>query len=135
MAGLQALAGTADAGLQHEFKEVLTLITQTHLEGLQQPASASRGAHKTAASRAHTSPAATKQAWSSAEGTSRKAREAREELAIYLFGDKGEEGYLDRASKAPNWAFAEVRFRALELLRLHLNQKLLQQGMSWDRRR
>ncbi|GAQ93202.1 hypothetical protein KFL_013570020, partial [Klebsormidium nitens] len=56
MAGLQALAFTADVGLQQGFKEVLTLIKQAHLEGLQRLASASRGGHKTAASRAHTSP-------------------------------------------------------------------------------
>ncbi|GAQ93393.1 hypothetical protein KFL_014940010, partial [Klebsormidium nitens] len=101
MAGLKALAGTADAGLEQGLKEVLTLITQAHLEGLRRPASASRGAHKTAASRAHPSRAATKQAWSPAGGASRKAREAREELATYLFGDKVPYGLLCKHCSSP----------------------------------
>ncbi|GAQ92798.1 hypothetical protein KFL_011430020 [Klebsormidium nitens] len=41
MAGLQALAGTADTGLQDE--KVLTSIREAHLEGLKQPATASSG--------------------------------------------------------------------------------------------
>jgi hypothetical protein len=94
MAGLKELAGTADAGLQQGFEEVLTSIKQAHLEGLRRPACASRGARKTAASPAHASPAATSQARPPAGGATRKARRAREELASYLFGDKGESGTL-----------------------------------------
>jgi hypothetical protein len=90
MAGLQALAGTADAGLQEGFEKVLTSIRQAHMEGLQRPASASRGAHRAAANPATASPAATSQARPPAGGASRKVRKAKEQLASYLFGDKGE---------------------------------------------
>jgi hypothetical protein len=97
MAGLQALAGTADAGLQEGFEKVLTSIRQAHMEGLQRPASASRGAHRTNASPAAASPAATSQARPPAGGASRKARKAKELLASYLFGAKGEQQHLNRA--------------------------------------
>ncbi|GAQ86657.1 replication origin binding protein [Klebsormidium nitens] len=94
MAGLEALAGTPDAGLQQGFKEVLTSIAQAHLEGLQQQASAPCRGHRTSTSPAPASPAAVSQSRAPAGGTSRKARKAREELASYLFGDKVPHGLL-----------------------------------------
>jgi hypothetical protein len=90
MTGLEALAGTADARLQQGFEKVLMSIKRAHLEGLQQPANASRGVQRTAASPAPASRAAASQALPQAGGASRKARKARVHLSSYLFGDKGE---------------------------------------------
>lgn len=92
MAGLKELAGTSDAGLQQGFEKVLTSTRQAHLEGLQQSASASHGACRITASPAPLRPAAARPL---AGGASRKARKASaEQLASYLFGDKGESGTL-----------------------------------------
>jgi hypothetical protein len=108
MTGLEALAGTADAGLQQGFKEVLTSIAQAHREGLQQQARAPCRGHRAPASQTPARPAVTSQSRAPARGTSGKARKAREELASYLFGDKGELWHFDWASliKAPDQAFA-----------------------------
>ncbi|GAQ92820.1 hypothetical protein KFL_011560010, partial [Klebsormidium nitens] len=101
MAGIQALAGTADAGLQEGFERVLKSIRQAHLEGLQQLASASRGARRAPASPAPASRSITNEARPPAGGVSRKLREAREELATYLFGDKVPYGLLCKDCSSP----------------------------------
>ncbi|GAQ83648.1 hypothetical protein KFL_001560165, partial [Klebsormidium nitens] len=101
MAGLEGLASTPDAGLQDGFGKVLTSIKQAHLEGLQQPASASHGARRTTASPAPASPAATNEARPPAGGASRKARRAKEELASYLLGDKVPHSLLCGECSAP----------------------------------
>lgn len=90
MAGLKELAGIVNADLRQGFSKVLASVTQARLEGLQSPASASRGARSIPARRAPARPAHMKQAPASASGASRKAERAREHLAAYLFGDKCE---------------------------------------------
>ncbi|GAQ91516.1 hypothetical protein KFL_007990010, partial [Klebsormidium nitens] len=101
MAGLEGLAGTADARLEQGFERVLTSIKQAHLEGLQRSASASRGSRRAPASPAPASRSTTNQARPPAGGTSRRARMAREELATYLFGDKVPYGLLCKDCSSP----------------------------------
>ncbi|GAQ85305.1 hypothetical protein KFL_002280200 [Klebsormidium nitens] len=81
MAGLEALASTADAGLQKGFEDVLKSIMQAHLEGLQRPPTTSRRAHRASTNPAPTSPAATNQ------DLPRAGPKARERLTSFFVGD------------------------------------------------
>lgn len=114
MAGLQALTGTTDEGLQQGFENGLTSIKQAHLEGLRRPANASRGARRASVSPAPASQATVHQARPPAGGASREVRGTKEELATYLLETKVSSSTL--IELAPHRAFAGVGFRALGAL-------------------